>query len=1559
MRLRAGYILLSAIFLLAALPICAVSAADTSPPSDSKAANSAASRYAAQRIIIGLDAKVSVKRGSEGLTSLGVAGIDALNAKFGVERFEEIHPARNARGSASSGAGKLHGNAYLLTYGARIDPLKVAEEYGKLPEVRYAEPDRIRHALRTDPNDTLWATSNSWGQGYRDQWDMEKMACPAAWDVQTGSASVVIAVSDTGIDYTHPDLAANIWVNPGEIAGNGIDDDGNGCVDDIHGFDFAYDDANPMDGDGHGTHVAGTIGAAGNNGIGIAGINWACRLMAVKGLDDEGSGYDSDLAQSIRYAAENGARVINMSWGGEGFSQTVHEAMAYAHDLGVVICVAAGNDSRDITNDHPAMDNLAITVSATDPDDQLCYFSDWGVKIAVAAPGGNGVGDAPCQAVYNCLSTRSQQWTDGSCILTVGGQYARLGGTSMACPHVAGVAGLVLAEHPSWTHEQVRQAIQMRADDILTTGFDRNSGFGRLNAYNAVTCAEPMMALISSPLNGASASGTFEVIGTACGPGMTGWTIDWGLGPEPSAWSTLASGTNPVINDTIASCDSTSLTGGVGTLRLRTFGSEGTQNAEYRIQVTIRTTRGSGHFTEMFEISPFDLDNMSLEFTPDGSPDFYSLCRTPIAQLPTDPAGGAVLYVGDDGFATVSLSGGAQVALYGQMSTTLYVGSNGYVTFGQGDTDFSESLTDHFDTPRISALFDDLDPGSTGTVTWQQLADRAVVTFLNVSEYGAGTTNTFQIEMFYNGRIVVSYLSVAAADGLAGLSAGLGVPANFEPSDLSGYPECIVVGRVLKIVRPNGGEWYEPGAPVQIEWTAVGTDWQPGDTVKLQASADGGTLWSGIPGAGALAYDDGTFNWDTAGAAASSQYKVRVISNSDGAVYDASNANFTIAVDSVAPTITHTPLADTINHIGPYPVVATIADTLGVGAVTLHWSKNGGAFTSIPMAATGTADQFGAEIPGPSATDDVYCYYVEASDLATAPNVAREPSTGSHCFTILPCTAPAPSGPNPADGAVGVPVDVELSWVGAGTFYQEDFNDGLAQDWQPDVAAYWQVLTGEYSASAGTTGMAMQSRYIGDTWADCSVEAAMRLAGDSGVARGIVLRATPDFRWRTDTGSAYLFGLNADGYYYVGKFVSGSWSFLQDWTPSPFLNSGTASNVVKASIEGSTIKVLFNGNLAWSGTDTSIVGPGNVMLMGYSGEWMQAIHYFDDVSIGVPVSSDSVSSAQQWYNAHPIVGGTTYASPAESSVAAASKAPGAGSRAVLDADPGPTTYDVYMGDSCENMILIAANLASAVCVPGPLETNKTYFWKVVAKNQCGETPGPCWSFTTESSAIAKPADGAAVAARSVVVSAVFADAFYVQTEKRGCGIRAEKQDHGLAVGTRVNLSGTMRTNSNGERCIGITAIIPLDTREVRPLQMTNCAVGGGDWMYNAGTKAGQMGIDGASGLNNIGLLVKTSGRVTAHGRDWFYVDDGTCISDGTGTLGIYCKAPVGIEIPEVGAMVSVIGISSCEIYQGRLVNTLLIRGPQEIAGDDDGGEPPPPPMLMQSAQSSVRPRDRK
>jgi len=306
-----------------------------------------------------------------------------------------------------------------------------------------AEPDRVVRSTST-PNDPYFA--QQWGlhnvgqtvggdPGSNDA-DID---APQAWDVTTGDAGVVVADLDTGMQWTHPDLAANVWTNSGEIAGNGIDDDGNGYVDDVRGWDFYDDDADPDDTSGHGTHTAGTIGAVGDNGIGVAGVAWRCRLMPLRFLGPQG-GYTSDAVLALQYAVQNGARISNNSWGGGGYSQILHDAIDASRSAGHLFCAAAGNNGANIDASpfYPASYALpnVISVAATDNDGARASFSNYGVgSVDLGAPGVQIASTYP------------------------GSAYVYMSGTSMATPHVAGVAALLLARNPGWTGEQVRDRI--------------------------------------------------------------------------------------------------------------------------------------------------------------------------------------------------------------------------------------------------------------------------------------------------------------------------------------------------------------------------------------------------------------------------------------------------------------------------------------------------------------------------------------------------------------------------------------------------------------------------------------------------------------------------------------------------------------------------------------------------------------------------------------------------------------------------------------------------------------------------------------------------------------------------------------------------------------------------------------------------------------------------------------------------------------------------------------------------------------------------------------------
>ncbi len=331
------------------------------------------------------------------------------------------------------------------------------------PHVEYAEPNYIVSATLA-PNDQsyslLWGLNNRGQTGGLPGADI---SAEAAWSITTGDRAVRVGVVDSGIDYTHPDLAANIWTNPGEIPGNGIDDDHNGFVDDVHGWDFFNNDNDPMDDFGHGTHVAGTIGAVGNNSIGVVGVDWQVSLVPLKFLNSSGHGATSSAVAAIDYASSLGVDVLNNSWGSYDFSQTLMDAISAAGDSGVVFVAAAGNEgvSNDLVPFYPASYGLpnVISVAATTNYDNKAGFSNFGVStVDLAAPGVD---------VFSTLP---------------GGVYGPLSGTSMAAPLVSGVAALIRSLSPDIPALQVKQKIVDGATRIGGLAGVVRSG-ARLNAF--------------------------------------------------------------------------------------------------------------------------------------------------------------------------------------------------------------------------------------------------------------------------------------------------------------------------------------------------------------------------------------------------------------------------------------------------------------------------------------------------------------------------------------------------------------------------------------------------------------------------------------------------------------------------------------------------------------------------------------------------------------------------------------------------------------------------------------------------------------------------------------------------------------------------------------------------------------------------------------------------------------------------------------------------------------------------------------------------------------------
>lgn len=341
--------------------------------------------------------------------------------------------------------------------------------YSANPNVLYAEPDYVLHASRT-PNDPRYTDGSLWGlhnYGQSGGTADADIDAPEAWDITVGSSSVVVAVIDTGVDYNHPDLANNMWRNPRETPGNGIDDDGNGYVDDVYGYDFFANDGNPMDENNHGTHCAGTIGGVGNNGVGVVGVNWNVRIMALRFLGANGSGSTSGAVASLNYALDMGVKISSNSYGGGGFSQSFSNALERARTLNHVFVAAAGNSGTEGAS-YPAAyphDNI-LAVAASDRNDNLASFSQYGNNVDLAAPG---------VAIWSTVRNNG---------------YASYNGTSMATPHVAGVVGLIRAVDPNLSYQQVISAI-LNNVDVKPQLVGKVVTGGRLNAYRAVNSVVP------------------------------------------------------------------------------------------------------------------------------------------------------------------------------------------------------------------------------------------------------------------------------------------------------------------------------------------------------------------------------------------------------------------------------------------------------------------------------------------------------------------------------------------------------------------------------------------------------------------------------------------------------------------------------------------------------------------------------------------------------------------------------------------------------------------------------------------------------------------------------------------------------------------------------------------------------------------------------------------------------------------------------------------------------------------------------------------------------------
>jgi subtilisin family serine protease len=540
--------------------------------------------------------KVALVRG-EPLHQVSLTrSLDALNAKYGlkemrmlfsgfeikdenravlrvetmeehIERIRQKFPIRAARGAGDYRGPDL-ANTFVLQIDLDLDTEVAAADYAAQSGVDYAHADYAGE-LAWVPNDPYYHSSGSWGQYHDDLWGIKRIRCGEAWDLSRGSG-VLIAVIDSGIWYRavqhfhphwegHPDIRPNLWMNYYEFYGcPDYDDDHNGYIDDIWGWNFVDSEGeeatDPIDKYGHGTHVAGTAAAVGNNSTGIIGVAPEARVMNVKSFKDKTGGQASWASEGIVYAVDQGADVLNCSWGFlPGDEGEVEAAVSYAYCQGCAVVASAGNENQNCLLRCPAWMKQTLTIAATNVDDNRAPYSNWGVLIDVAAPGGvsEKIG---WNLVPNVLSLRHAGLVKPH--LVVGDEnppvYRLMCGTSMAAPHVAGTIALMLSWHPTLNLEVLRQCIRKTAVDLGEPGFDEFYGFGRLDAKAALDYllgGYACQALLLQPKEGEvfvhGQGQSIEVHGIADGAHFRQWVLQYTPKGGPYNWVWVDSSYEP------------------------------------------------------------------------------------------------------------------------------------------------------------------------------------------------------------------------------------------------------------------------------------------------------------------------------------------------------------------------------------------------------------------------------------------------------------------------------------------------------------------------------------------------------------------------------------------------------------------------------------------------------------------------------------------------------------------------------------------------------------------------------------------------------------------------------------------------------------------------------------------------------------------------------------------------------------------------------------------------------------------------------------------------------
>lgn len=550
------------------------------------------------RLIVKFKKPVTAAKGTVNIQTLeNLESISELNKEF---KIHSVVPFRGRRGLPGSYHFK---DIYILRAEAGADLEEIAAEYARLPNVEYAEPDYLME-LHTIPSDVLYP--QQWGLNNFGQWhyyvqrrpgdgndklkiryglpDADIDADEVYQNPPDKTVTSVVAVIDTGVDLDHPDLETSIWRNVKENPNNGIDDDHNGYIDDVLGWDFsAVDDIiegeihdnDPTDEFGHGTHCAGIIAGIANNGMGIAGVSTTCKIMPIKIFPWP---LISTIAEAVIYVADNGGDVISMSFGYPYRSYLLEEALNYAKAKGVVLCASTGNSGINEAN-FPAAFDATIAVGSTNDSDHVSVYSTYGEHLSVCAPG---------QDILSLRADSTDMYDDHEPNVHIFGEnYYLASGTSMSCPHVAGIAGYIRSIAPGLLPDRVQEIIEQTADDLLDPynhgdnypGRDVYSGYGRASLKKALDATPHVHARLETPYPNEIVSGQVDIWGRAYEREsiLTDYIIELGKGKLPEQWNPVFGGSTWLEYDRLGSWNTEGLAG-YYTLRLKV----GTENIHQR-----------------------------------------------------------------------------------------------------------------------------------------------------------------------------------------------------------------------------------------------------------------------------------------------------------------------------------------------------------------------------------------------------------------------------------------------------------------------------------------------------------------------------------------------------------------------------------------------------------------------------------------------------------------------------------------------------------------------------------------------------------------------------------------------------------------------------------------------------------------------------------------------------------------------------------------------------------------------------------------------------------------